>query len=541
MNLWGGSRAQQARLISGLVLFAFAGTHFVNHALGLVSLDAALAVDAWRLVVIRSLPGTVILVAAVAVHVVLAAWRVVRRRTFRLPVREWLQIALGFAIPILLLPHIINTRLADSLGLHRTYTTEVGRIWMTAFLDQSVLLLIVWVHGCIGLHYWLRSSSWYDRLAPVLLGVAVLIPFAAVAGASVQGRAVPHDGSLPPQNIAAHLAEATDRSREVYGILLGLVLALVALQAFRSRRARRIPIRYAGGPTVRTEAGPSLLEISRRHGIPHTSVCGGRGRCSTCRVLILEGTAPPPSDAELRTLRAIGAGPDVRLACQVRPTHALTLFPLLKASADLQVPQAAEASGGERELAVLFVDMRGFTALTESRLPFDIIYILNRFFASVGQPIHDVGGWIANYAGDGLIALFGDETGAAATCRAALVACAEIDRAAADLNRRMGAERRQPTRIAMGLHVGLHVVGRVGYGTGQAASVIGFAMNVASRLEAMAKGANVQLAVSRVVAEHGGLDIAGLRAEPADVRGLSAPIEVVFVPAAVDLLDRLSS
>ena len=64
--LWRGTLAQRLRLASGLVLFAFAATHFLNHALGLISLDAMLAFDAMRLAVTRSWPGTAILTAAPA-------------------------------------------------------------------------------------------------------------------------------------------------------------------------------------------------------------------------------------------------------------------------------------------------------------------------------------------------------------------------------------------------------------------------------------------------------------------------------------------
>ncbi len=555
MQLWGGSWAQRGRLVSGLVLFAFAATHFLDHALGLVSLDAAVRVDAWRLAIVRSTVGTAILGAALLAHVALAARRVVGRRTFRLPAREWVQTAFGFAIPVLLLPHVVNTRVADNLfGVRATYAYELARIWPDAFVQQSVLLPVVRVHGCIGLHAWLRMSTWYARALPTLFGLAVLLPFAATAGVSVQGRAVAASIEAPGTRRAfeastrwpdaaawASIDGMTRRSRVAYAGLLAGLAATVGVQAIRSRKARRIPIRYAGGPEVRAEPGTSLLEVSRRHGIAHTAVCGGRGRCSTCRVLVLAGTAPPPSEAELRTLRAVGAEPAVRLACQVRPTGPLTILPLLKPVPDAVASRAAAEvpAALERDLAVLFVDMRGFTALTESRLPFDIISILNQFFAAVGQPIHDAGGWIANYAGDGVIALFGGEAGPAQTCRAALLACAGVDGAVADLNHRLGDELRHPIRVAMGLHAGLHVMGRIGFGASGTTSVVGLAVNVASRLETMAKGAGAQLALSRAVAEHANLDIGGLRAECAEVRGVSAPVEVVFVKAARDLLARL--
>jgi adenylate cyclase len=556
-TLWRGSLIQKARLCSGLVLFVFAAMHFINHALGLVSLDAMDAFDDWRLTITRSVIGSLVLLTALLTHVGLAAWRLVRRRSLKLPPWEWAQIGLGFAIPLLLLPHIVNTRIASGFfGVQDTYAYELAHIWPSAYANQSLLLLIVWLHGCIGLHFWLRLTPFYARIAPLLLALAVLLPFAALAGISVQGRSVASEIAQPERfaalkaethwpsgDAAATILSIHDRSPKIYGAAVAMLAAVLILGLARARRSRRIPIQYAGGPLVRTEPGPSLLEISRRNNIPHLAVCGGRGRCSTCRVLILDGDhLPPPSEAERKTLKTIAAAANVRLACQLHPTRPLTIMPLLKSAAVGRAPPPAvetDAAGVERELAVLFVDMRGFTALTESRLPFDVIYILNQFFGTVGGPIHDNGGWITNYAGDGLIALFDDPAGLSATCRAALQAAAGIDYALGRLNERLDGEMRQPLRVAMGLHAGPHVLGRVGYGEKPALSVIGLAMNVASRLETMAKTVGVQLAVSRTVANHGGLDSRDLRHESIAVRGLSAPIDVIFVAAARELPPRL--
>jgi adenylate cyclase len=64
-----------------------------------------------------------------------------------------------------------------------------------------------------------------------------------------------------------------------------------------------------------------VLDANRRAGIPHASMCGGRARCSTCRVRVLQGSGalPPPSPAETLMLTPRGADRAVRLACQLRP------------------------------------------------------------------------------------------------------------------------------------------------------------------------------------------------------------------------------
>ena len=140
----------------------------------------------------------------------------------------------------------------------------------------------------------------------------------------------------------------------------------------------------------------SVLEASRAAGIPHASVCGGRGRCSTCRVRVGAGAAqlPPPAADEARVLARIGdAGGGVRLACQLRPTHDLEVTPLMPAGAgpsDIRV-QVNPGQGIEREIAVLFADLRAFTRMAEGRLPYDVVFVLNQYFRAMGQAIEEAG------------------------------------------------------------------------------------------------------------------------------------------------------
>src|SRR5665647_2490787 len=152
-----GDTLQRLRLVSGLILFTFAATHFINHALGLVSIDMMQVVQQWRWTVTRSWPGTIVLLAALLTHASLALYKLAGRTNLRLPRWELLQIALGISIPFLLLPHIINTRIAHVyFGVNDIYVYELARLWPVSAITQSLLLVIVWVHGCIGIHFWLR-------------------------------------------------------------------------------------------------------------------------------------------------------------------------------------------------------------------------------------------------------------------------------------------------------------------------------------------------------------------------------------------------
>ncbi len=120
-------------------------------------------------------------------------------------------------------------------------------------------------------------------------------------------------------------------------------------------------------------------------GIAHASVCGGRGRCSTCRLRVLAGAKAPPAPqaAEARVLARVGAAANVRrLVCELRPPHDITVLALLPPNVE-----PASAMGGPgfmagqvRELCVLFADLRGFTSRSERRLPYDVVFLLDRYF-----------------------------------------------------------------------------------------------------------------------------------------------------------------
>jgi len=549
-----GDLTQRLRLITGLVLFAFAATHFANHALGLVSLEAMHAVQDWRKAVTRSWPGSIVLLSAFLVHIALALLRVAQRLTWKLPLWEAAQIATGLSIPLFLITHVVYNRGAASLaGTDDSYAWELGNIWPALALEHSALLLCVWVHGCIGLHYWLSLATWYPRLRQILFALAVALPVAALAGFSVAGRQVAAEvaqpgawdrlqaaSHAPDGPTAARLVTLRERLRQTFLVLVGLTIVVPVVRIVRHATAARIEVTYRGGPTVRVAPGPTLLEMSRMKHVPLTSVCGGRGRCSTCRVGVDSGLGglPPPSPAEAMTLASINAPPHVRLACQIRPRHAIAVTRLVAPSARLGSKAAAAAAddqGSERTLAILFLDTRDFTSIAEARLPYDVVFILNRLFAEVGEAIAGRGGRIDKYLGDGLMAVFGMQGGAVAGCRQALGAARDIDLALDGLNAEIAAEIGRPLRVGMGIDVGPLVLGHIGHADTAVPTVIGTTVNAASRLEALTKEKDCQLIAAADVFDLAGVRADAFRREAVTIRGLSAPRTVVLVGRAGDL------
>ena len=163
------------RLWSGCVLFTYVTTHLVNHSLGLVSLDAMEAGRLWFLALWRNPLGAVALYSAFLVHIAMALWSIYRRRTWRMPAWEAAQLSLGLTIPVLLARHVVGTRMANLLyGQVDPYSRVALSLWHLRpdlGLRQSIVLLVAWTHGCIGIHFWLRLRPWYPRVRPLLFEI----------------------------------------------------------------------------------------------------------------------------------------------------------------------------------------------------------------------------------------------------------------------------------------------------------------------------------------------------------------------------------
>ncbi len=547
------------RLGSGLIVFSFVIMHLANHSLGLISLSIAERAQHWFMAVWRNPVGTVLLYGALIVHIMLVLRLLYRRRTLVMPPGEAFQIVTGLLVPLLLIDHIVATRIVhDVYGYHDTYKAIVRTLWLTSpasGVRQAFLLVIIWVHGCIGVHFWLRFRPWYMAISPVLLSFAIVLPILALLGFAAMGKVVTHEaaqedergypggyysdvrslgerGSVPGGQIADAL---WPYRAGFYGAFSLSIVGLFAFRAHRRVRERQfqVAIRYAGGEVVQAPRGFSVLEASRLGGIPHYSVCGGKGQCSTCRVQVIEGAEnlPPPEPLEQKTLNRIGATPDVRLACQLRPTGNISVVPLLTPMAEATIPVYTQAAspGRERDIVVFFCDLRHFTALTEERLPFDIVFLLNRYFAIVGRIIEENGGRMDKFIGDGAMALFGLRTTPKEANRQALKAAAAILREIDKLSAELADELAAPLEIAIGLHTGLAVVGSMGYGSVKNVTAIGDTVNVASRLESVAKEYNTALVFSEPVARLSEIDIDGVESREIAVRGRGEPLRVYIV------------
>jgi adenylate cyclase len=543
-----GISLRQVRLVSGMVLFAYLISHFLNHALGNISMEALargvyIHTEFWQFP-----PVAFVFYTACLVHAGLGIWALYQRREFGWKAVEPLQLLLGLSIPLLVIAHIVGVRMGQTLfGHEKLYPQELYLFFVAApsrLWQMLAVLVIAWVHGCIGLYFWLRMKPFFKRAAPFLLSAAVLIPTLAMLGIYQGGRSVMADYQDPDWRInnltQRQLGSAAQQQvleRITGGMiigylgLLGLVLLARGVRAIHERRGGMISLSYGNGRTVRVPKGLSVLEASLRHNVPHASVCGGRARCSTCRIRIIGdcGDLPEPSQREAFVLGRVGtADPSIRLACQLRPTTDLSFFQLFLPHTMSANSHASNPTGigQERYLVSLFVDMRGSTQLAEKRLPFDTVFIVNRFLAAVSQAVLESGGRPNQFVGDGMLALFGLATGRQEACRQALRAAAMIAANVDELNQFLNHDLREPIRFGIGIHGGEVIVGDIGYRDHMVFTALGDAVNVAARLQDMTKSLACEAIISDEVRATAGLSAAALPAQEVTIRGRNEPMIV---------------
>jgi adenylate cyclase len=534
------------RLISGLVMLAFVISHLTAHWFLLISVDDAETVLTALMSPWHTLLGTGLLVAAFVVHYSNGLWSIYIRRSLRITGWELAQVALGLCIPFLLMLHVVGTGIADRvLGVDIHYVNVfigqwLHRPWHAPL--QMIALITVWIHACIGIHYWLRTKRWYPTWRPAFFIYGLLLPTLALAGYISGGNQVLRDASddsgfaasaATEAKVTPQVAAAADRMGNIgLGLALGFTLLPFAARGIREvvYRRRKPPIlSYANGRSMPLLPGATVLETLRANGIAHASVCGGRARCTTCRVLVTKGLdqLPVPSGLEAKALARIGATRGMRLACQIRPTANTAVLPLMPADATaIDGTIRGGLEGRERLITILFTDLRASTGLAEGKLPYDVLFILNQFFYEMTQALLASNGHYSQFTGDGLMALYGlyaadPKNGPADAVRGAQQMLERLEQ----LNYRLRGDLREPLRIGIGIHFSEAIVGAMGPPRSQVITAIGDAVNTCARLESLTKDYGCAVVISRQAAEAAGLSIHGVELHEAPVKGRREPVQ----------------
>ena len=280
---------RRLRLISGLILFVYVVTHFVNHGLGIISIAAMEAMLSVVYPVWSYPPITFMLYGALVVHMTLALYALWQRRSLKLSLHETVQYALGFSVPLLLAEHVTSTRIDAAFygGDFGHYTYLLSALWYgdpEKGVLQMALLLAAWAHACIGLRFWLRVQPWYDAVQPLLFAAALLLPVVAILGYVAGGREIGVLLARDPGYVARLLAaQPPPEARPAlfvitWGIRFVFLIAIVILLIARMvryewwRRKGVTRISYPDGRSIEVVHGFTVLEASRLLGVPHATI-----------------------------------------------------------------------------------------------------------------------------------------------------------------------------------------------------------------------------------------------------------------------------
>jgi adenylate cyclase len=545
-----GIGTRQVRLACGLVMFSYIFSHFFNHALGNFSyatMEAWLRFHVWwwRIPVVNFT-----LYAAVTIHFGLGLWALYQRRHFRYTLIEITQLVFGLSIPLLIASHFGIVRLGGLMFGRDPpfYAAPLLAYWVARpymMTVQFVLLTVAWIHACIGLYFWLRLKPFYRWAWPFLFAIAVLLPPLAMTGTH-RGAHEVTELAAQPQWRAEHIKPTPPAQRAAienitlyyfpiaYAAAILLVFAARGVRTLVERRRGSITVSYPGRK-VRVPRGLTILETSLRYNVPHASVCGGKARCSTCRVRVISDRAalPPPTGRESFVLARVGASANtaIRLACQLRPKTDVAVIPLLPANvgADFVRNRNRVNIGEEHYVVSMFVDMRGSTKLAEARLPFDTVFLINRFLEAASQAVIDSGGQPNQFVGDGLLALFGLDCDPATACHQAVRAAAMVASNVEYMNHEFASELERPVQFGIGIHGGEVIIGDIGFRDHTVFTALGDPVNVAARLQDMTKAHNCSVIISQEVYERAGIPADRLSRTEVSIRGRDQPMTVCTV------------
>ena len=542
--------ATKLKLWTGMFLMFYCVTHHMNHSLGIFGLTVVDYAREYFLLFWRNPVISFFLLFTLVIHIIFSLLRVIKMTTFKgFQSHEWFQLITGILTVPLLAIHITTTGIAHRFyGVEDTYTfwTSPGLDYFEIFFFNFIMLFI-WLHGYIGIKFWMKVNSNYQKYLRQADIFFLIIPLLSIVGQISIFRESDLKGFFDteykekilkysnPENIDLNvLLENT-----IIYFVLPYLLSIMVLFGYRfyyfkiKRRNNSIKVSYPDGGVSNIFPGMNILDASLEAGIPHAHVCGGRGRCSTCRIKIDQDLTQlePPRQNERRILRSIGAPENIRLACQAYPKIDLNVSPLLSADANFQESYFEQkyTYGSDREICILFADLRAFTKMSEKKLPFDIVFILNQYFKLMGQIIENNGGYLDKFIGDGTMALFGIEEGPKEGSRNAINAATKMNDELKKLNESLINDLPFPLKMGIGIHTGNVIIGKMGYKHAKNLTAVGDAVNTASRLESLTKELKSQIIISKYTFELSEHQIKDLEEDTVNIVGKNDLFDIIKI------------
>lgn len=253
-------------------------------------------------------------------------------------------------------------------------------------------------------------------------------------------------------------------------------------------------------------AGDTILDATLRAGIQHTHVCGGRARCSTCRVHVVDGldAVVPRSADELTLSETLKLPEDIRLACQTRVTGDVAIRRAVIDDLDIEIisehfgDDSGASLGRELDAAILFTDLANYTAFAAALPAYDVVHVLNRYYRTMNDIIERNAGVISDVAGDGILALFGVLEARDNPVLDAVITVREMNEALDAFNDYLEPMYGWTFGIRAGIHFGGVIVGNFDTGRMRKVAAIGDTVNFASRIESANKQFGTHLLLSSV-------------------------------------------
>lgn len=277
---------------------------------------------------------------------------------------------------------------------------------------------------------------------------------------------------------------------------------------------------------VQFDGETNVLKALVEAGVPITHLCGGKARCSTCRVKVSEGLAQlsKPTEKEGAMAQRLDFPNEIRLACQTTASASVTLRRLVLDRADAEMASQIGTHGfrgpigREVEVAVVFADVAGYTTLAEALPPYDVVHMLNRFFTGASAVVEANSGRVDNYMGDAILALFGVDNEPMPTVAAIRSGLGMLE-VARDLNHYVERSYGKTFGVRVGVDYGEVVFGLLGAENTARETAIGDAVNVASRLQSANKEVGTDMLVSEAVLDGCANDVNFGRSFELDLRG----------------------
>jgi len=277
---------------------------------------------------------------------------------------------------------------------------------------------------------------------------------------------------------------------------------------------------------VEFDIDTSLLDALVEAGIPIAHLCGAKARCSTCRIRVFEGVEnlSPRTDLEQQMADRLDFPDEIRLACQTRSSGSLRIGRLVLDTTDIELAsqlgqhKMVGPVGREVDVAAVFTDIVDFTSMADSLPAYDVVHLLNRFFARVATLVEVNGGRVDNYIGDAVFAVFGVEGNPDPALGAVRTGLGILE-IAHDLANYLGRIYQMDFRVRVGVHYGEVLFGLIGSESAARETVIGDVVNVASRLETANKETGTSILASDVIRELTAEEINYGRRFELDLRG----------------------